>query len=125
MERRTGSEDGDIDDSLEPESKMEEEMGLEGSGEMTIEENVANRITSVAQMTTKEDLDRELLQVEAEFDKQIRKSFSIVSLIGHHTLKKFCGHFYCIYIYCICILIDISTISNPTSKDISTFHPNR
>ena len=87
MERRTGSEDGDIDDSLEPESKMEEEMGLEGSGEMTIEENVANRITSVAQMTTKEDLGRELLQVEAEFDKQIGKNFAIVSLIGHHTSK--------------------------------------
>ena len=82
MEGRTGSEDGDIDDSLQPESKMEEEMCLEGSADMTIQQKVPNRIASVAQMTTKEDFDREFLQVEAEFDRQIGKIFAIVSLIG-------------------------------------------
>ena len=87
MEGRTGREDGDIDDSLEPESKMEEEMCLEDSGEIKTQQNVARRIASLAQTTTKEDFDREHLQVNAEFDKQIGKKFAIVSLIGHHTSK--------------------------------------
>ena len=68
---------------------MEEEMGLEDSGKMTIEENVADRIAGLAQMTTKEDFDRKLLQVEAEFNKQIGKIFATISLIGHQYMLQF------------------------------------
>ena len=68
---------------------MEEEMGLEDSGKMTIEENFADRIAGLAQMTTKEDFDRKLLQVEAEFNKQIGKIFATISLIGHQYMLQF------------------------------------
>ena len=88
MEEEMGLEDsGKM--TIEDTGKMEEEMGLDDSGKMTIEENVADRIAGLAQMTTKEDFDRELLQVEAEFNKQIGKNFATISLIGHQYMLQF------------------------------------